>query len=131
MNNYLAHQNLIKKFKIDAQKEISGIRIFDNVVGLFYRKTGQPIKIGIKGMSDCYALIPTKFGLIYIALEFKTGSAVQSKEQKIWESFIKKNNGIYMVIREDYADEIEKLKKVLLHPHTIVNIAELKEDESL
>lgn len=113
MSTYKDHQNLIKKFKIDIQKEIPKIRVFDSITGLFYTKNGSPIKIGVKGQADCYALYPTIHGIIYICLEFKTGNAVQSKEQKIWESFITKNNGIYMVIREDYHHSITELKNRL------------------
>lgn len=112
-DKYSPHQILIKKFKVDIIKKIPKIRVFDQHVGLFYRKNGSPIKIGINGQSDCYGLLPTKHGLIYICFEFKTGNAKQSKDQKIWENFIIKNNGIYMVIREDYHNSIQELKNRL------------------
>lgn len=113
MSYYKRHQNLIKKFKIDLIKEIPSIRIFDNHVGLFYTKNNTPIKIGINGQADCFALFPSIHGLLYISLEFKTGNARQSKDQKNWQKFIEKNNGIYMIIRDDYYSQIEDLKKRL------------------
>jgi hypothetical protein len=110
MNNYHEHQQLIKRFKILAQKEIPRIRIFDRTVGMFYTKNGNPIQIAMKGMADCYALLPTKICLIHIEIEFKTGKAVQTKEQKTWETFIVSMNGIYLLVRDEY-DSVTELKK--------------------
>lgn len=112
MNSYQLHQQLIRKFKLDAQEVIKGIRIFDRHVGLFYRKNGDPIKINHAGMADCYALLGIHGTImLHMEFEFKTGKARQSKSQKVWQRFIESNSGIYMVIREDYHDDLEKLKK--------------------
>lgn len=126
MGSYIDHQNLIGKFKIDIQKEIKGIRLFDRHVGKFILTrfikdylSGKCkfsdwkrylISINFTGMADCYAMMPTKFGIMHIEFEFKTGSARQSKEQKTWQKYIENNNGIYMVIREDYDNSIQELK---------------------
>lgn len=136
--SYKKHQNLIKRFRIDIQKEIKGSRLFDRHVGKFFNyrlmesvfnwfKAGcqgglKELKkiffshltaINDSGMADCYLLIPTKYGLIHVELEFKTGNAKQTKEQKTWEAFIKRNNGIYMIIREDYHTSITDLKNMV------------------
>ena len=111
MNRYKNHQTLIKNFKIQAQKEIPGIRIFDHPVGLFYTKNGTPIKVGKNGQSDCFALININSQLVYISIEFKSGNATQSKDQKVWQNFIENiMGGIYLLVRDDYHKSIEELK---------------------
>ena len=81
--------------------------IFDRHVGLFYIKRivkgiGKllPIKINKKGMADCYGLITTKYGLIHIEIEFKSGAAIQTKEQKEWEKFTRCKKGSYFLVRK-------------------------------
>lgn len=110
MSDYKKHQELIKKFKLDAYDEIPGIRIFDRHVGLFYRKNGTPIRINKPGMADAYAIIPFKFGLLHVEIEFKTGSAKQTKQQITWQKFIEAKGGIYLLVREDYHNSIQELK---------------------
>lgn len=113
MSNYKNHQNLIKKFKLEVYEQIPEIRVFDRHVGLFYNKKGTPIRINKPGMADCYALIPTKYGLIHAEYEFKTGCAKQTKEQKHWESFIRSLGGIYIIVREEYHLAIEETLEIL------------------
>lgn len=110
MGSYLEHQNLIKKFKTIIQEEIPGIRVFDRHIGLLYTKRGTPIRINIKGMADCYALLPTDFGLLHLEIEAKTGNARQSKEQKVWQKYIEKSGGDYFILR-DIEETIREIKK--------------------
>jgi DnaJ-class molecular chaperone len=109
-NKYHAHQQLLKKFKLECYDQIKGIRIFERHVGTFFTKNGARIKINKKGMADAYAILPTKNGLLHIEIEIKTGKATQTKEQKVWESFIKNKGGIYLLVRDDYHIQIEELK---------------------
>ena len=108
MNYYKEHQNLIKNFKLHAQKCFKSIRFFDQHVGLFYTKQGKPVKIGYKGMPDVFALYPKNGHLIYISLEFKTGKACLSKDQILWKKMIENMNGFYLVVR-DVQESIEEL----------------------
>lgn len=116
-NKYYEHQQLIKKFKLLAQKEIKGIRIFDRHVGKFvlirfiilvlkgkakladYKK--NMIAINKKGMADCYALYNSGKFLIHLELEFKTGNANQSPDQKQWQKIIENMGGFYLIIRNE------------------------------
>lgn len=112
MGSYKDHQNLIKKFKVLACKQIPDIRFFDQHVGMFYRKNGAPIRIGTKGMADVFGLLKTESGLMFLSFEFKTGKAVLSKDQVSWWKFIEDMNGIYMVVR-DAEKAVEELKNKL------------------
>ena len=123
MGSYHEHQELIKRFKIDIQQEIKGIRIFDRHVGKFLTMRAVKdisnwkhhiVSINKKGMADCYALYNNGQTLIHLEFEFKSGNARQTKEQKIWQKFIENNNGIYKVIREDYHQSILEIKKALI-----------------
>jgi hypothetical protein len=112
MGSYEEHQNLIKRFKLDFPKVIPEMRVFDRHVGLFYRKNGVPVKINKKGMADLYGII--KFGpiQIHIEIEAKTGKSVQSKDQKIWQSFIEKFGGKYFIMR-DSEQTIKEVRKYI------------------
>lgn len=108
-DQYFAHQELIKRFKLLATQELPKLRIFDRTVGLFYAKRVNggcidytPIKINSPGMADAYGIYRTDNTLIHLEFEFKTGKAVQNKDQKNWENFIHSMNGKYMVIRDEH-----------------------------
>ena len=113
MNRYKEHQILIKKFKLQAAKELPDLRLFDRHVGTFFTHQNRPIKINRKGMADCYGLLKTECGLIHIELEFKTGKARQTYEQKMWQDFIKSMNGLYIVVREDIDLAISAIKELI------------------
>lgn len=113
MTTYADHQHLIQKFKYLSSKVIPNLRLFDRHVGLFYTKNGTPVRIGMNGQADVWGIYKCKNSkiLVHIELEFKTGNAVQSKDQKNWEKFIKDHNGIYLLIRRD--SQVHDLKKIL------------------
>lgn len=122
MNKYYEHQQLIKRFKLLSIKEIPGFRVKDQTVGSFilirfiqllikgkcsildWKK--YQVKINKKGDSDCYATFPLKINnknvLIIIHLEFKTGNAKQTSEQKQYERKINKMGGKYFLVRNEY-----------------------------
>jgi hypothetical protein len=113
VSKYQDHQNLLKRFKIAAQKEFPKIRFFDRHVGLFYTSYGEPVKINKPGMSDFYALYPSKYGLIHLEYEVKSGNSKQSKSQKNWQKFITENGGAYILIFDDYSLAIDQTKDAL------------------
>lgn len=107
-NQYFEHQELIKRFKLLAMKEIPNLRVFDRTVGLFYAKRINggiinyvPTKINKPGMADAYGILKTDIGSIHLEFEFKTGKAVQTKEQVNWEKFIINMNGFFLVVRDE------------------------------
>ena len=109
-NQYYHHQELIKRFKLLATKQLPNLRIFDRTVGLFYAKRIDngiinyvPVKINSPGMADAYGLYRTKHGfVIEFEIEFKTGRAVQNKDQKNWQNFIDNiMHGKYFLIRDE------------------------------
>jgi len=100
MGSYREHQNILKKFKVEACKVFPRMRFFDRHVGLFFTVNNVPVKINQKGMADMYAIYPTKNGLMHIEIEVKSGNARQSKTQKSWQNFIESQKGIYILVRE-------------------------------
>ena len=121
MDRYKAHQNLVKKFKPEVGKQIPNIRIFDRTVGLFYTKRGTPVKVGINGSSDCYAYYKTGNGIMIFDLEFKTGKAKQSKDQIMWQEFVESYGGLYIIVREDTQEAINRIKNYLNEKNIIIN----------
>lgn len=129
MDKYYEHQQLIKKFKLLAQKEIQGIRIFDRHVGKFvlirfiilvlkgraklidYKK--NMIAVNKKGMADCYALVPTKYGLIHIEIEAKSGNAKQTPDQKKWQKLIENMGGFYLLLKDE-KQAVKDIKNYLI-----------------
>ena len=101
MSKYSIHQEFLKEVKIALQIEFPDMRIFDQHVGMFNTMQGRPIMIGKKGMADMFGLLKTPYGLMYIQIEIKTGSAVQNKDQKIWQKFIESMNGVYIVVTDN------------------------------
>lgn len=113
--SYHQHQELLQKCALLIQARWPSARFFSRHVGLFYTRTGHPVKIGIPGQADAYIYMPTKYGLTSIEIEFKTGTGKQSPAQKNWESIIKGMGGIYIVARNEqdliYEIESELTKK--------------------
>lgn len=120
MDRYKAHQNLVKKFKLEIGKQIPNIRIFDRTVGLFYTRRGTPVKVGVNGSSDCYAYYKTGNGIMIFDLEFKTGNARQSRDQIMWQEFVESYGGLYVIVREDMQAAINKIKCYLKNKNIII-----------
>jgi len=51
---------------------------------------------GLKGSSDILGILPDG---MFLAIEIKTGKAVQSKHQVAFMNRVRKSNGMYMVVR--------------------------------
>jgi hypothetical protein len=108
MNNYAAHQNLVKSFMIAFQKEFPNGRIFQRHVGLFYTIKKTPVRINRPGMADLWAIIDGT----HFEIEAKTGTGRQTKEQAAWEQTIT-NLGAHYVLLRDVNDAILAIKKHL------------------
>jgi hypothetical protein len=111
MSSYKEHQNLIKRFKLQATKELPEARFFDRHVGLLYTSRGTPMKINKKGMSDLYGIVTVDNKALHIEIECKTGNATLSKDQRIWRTFCETRNIHFFILRnvDETIDEIRKI----------------------
>jgi len=117
-DRYFAHQELIKRTKLLLTKTYpKRLRIFDRHVGLFYKKRTDnniinysPIKINKKGMCDCWGVmaVPCEFRRgnlinlpIHLEMEFKTGNAKLSEEQKNWRDFCNSMGWLWFEVRDE------------------------------
>ncbi len=98
-NYYNDHQTLLREICVGLQKEFPKMLIFQQHVGLFYRKNGSPISIGKKGQSDIYFLLSYQNILTCGFIEVKTGKAGLSKHQKNFKEEVEKRNGLFIVGR--------------------------------
>jgi len=113
MDRYKAHQNLAKKAILFASKRFpKELRLYDRHVGLLYTKNGTPMMINRKGMADCWGYYACHSILVHIEIEFKSGNARQTKEQKQWQEHIESFGGCYILCREE-DDIVEKLELYL------------------
>ena len=108
MNNYAAHQQLVKSFMIAFQKEFSNGRIFQRHVGLFYTIKKTPVRINMPGMADLWAIVNG----VHFEIEAKTGAGRQTKEQKNWERTITDLGSHYVLLR-DINESISVIKKTI------------------
>lgn len=107
---YKEHQKVLKESMEYVQMNIPEIRMFQRHVGIFKTLTGSLIKINFPGMSDMYCLVPTKFGMMHIECECKTGNSKLSKVQQRWRDFIITMNGDFIL----FHDKEELLKGIKL-----------------
>lgn len=111
IGSYKEHQAIIQRFKLACTKEIPNLHLFDRTVGLFLTQRGNKVQIGMAGQADVWGVYNNGKTLIHLELEFKSGNAKQSKDQKNWENFIKKNNGLYFLVRSE--NDIQIIKSAL------------------
>lgn len=109
MNKYAEHQKLLQKTLALTQQTFPKIRLFQRHVGLFFTKNGAPIQVNHAGMADAWGWLPTPEFTLIIEIEFKTGKAVQSKEQKNWEKFCSEMGVLYILCRKEN-DVLEKIR---------------------
>ena len=107
MNNYAAHQNLVKSFMLAFQKEFPHGRIFQRHVGLFYTIKKTPVRINMPGMADLWAIIDG----VHFEIEAKTGTGRQTAEQSAWEKTITSLGAHYFILRS-VDDTILSIKKL-------------------
>ncbi len=90
------------------QRKFPHARFRDNPTGLFYTKTGSPIKINKPGTPDIEMRLPTDRGIIVFEYEIKSGKGKQSKVQKRWQKNTESMNGFYCIVRDDFEEVFEK-----------------------
>lgn len=106
MNNHdrtVAHEKLLKQCLLELTT--AGWFCWKNNSGAM--KSGNRFQIyGLKGSSDIVGMTPDGQ---FVAIEIKTGKAVQNKHQIAFEKAVLKRNGIYKIIRS-----YEELKEWLI-----------------
>ncbi len=110
------HERLREEFFLLLLEEFPQSRIFKRDVGLYYTANGTPIRIGIPGQADSYAMINIKELLIHLEIEYKIGKDKQSQEQKDWQKVVESLKGIYLLIHDkDFTPPmaIKRLKELL------------------
>jgi len=95
-----------------GQLEFPTIRFFKRFNGQLYTSEGRPVKVGVNGQADVYALVPSPIGPVIVELEFKTGNARQSESQVNYQKLIESMHGIYGVIK--CYEDLQKLIKICL-----------------
>lgn len=104
-----------RNIKADILVELSkyeNIIVWNNPTGLFFTKTGIPVKVNTPGAADILGLIDGRF----IAIETKTLTGRQRESQKAWEkNIVERGKGIYILARS-VEDAISGLEK-----HNLIN----------
>lgn len=102
------HSKLVNELLLMIGRDFPDIRVWKNATGATKIK-GQVIKFGLKGSADILGII--KPGGRLLAIECKTGQAIQSKYQKNFENMIADFGGIYLVARsvQDFRQEISNI----------------------
>jgi len=75
------------------------VLIWNNPTGLFvpFGREGAPVKCGNPGQADVLAVVAPRGRLV--GIECKTGSGVQSDDQKNWQAALESRGGVYGVVR--------------------------------
>ena len=95
MDNTVEHQKLVKKCLLRLTE--LGFLVWSNNTGAIKSASGRFQRYGLIGSSDILGCSPDG---IFVAIEIKTGKAVQNKNQKKFEMAVEKRHGIYMVVRD-------------------------------
>ena len=89
------HQQLIAQILLEASKW--DCRVWANNTGIGRSLDGSRIiKFGRVGSADILGIHPSG---LFLAIEVKTGNAIQSKQQKLFQKMIQERGGIYILAR--------------------------------
>lgn len=94
-NNGAAHMRLKNEILIEMSRR--GAIVWNNPTGVFFTRTGQPVRIGTAGAPDIMGVLPSGRA---VAIEVKTGSGRLSKEQIIWRDALLAHNAVYIECRD-------------------------------
>jgi len=97
MANYNSHQILVNEILVALSKSPL-IRVWANNTGTAKSFDGERvIKFGLSGSADILGIIGPSGK--FIAIECKTGNAIQSASQKNFSKMITDRGGIYIIAR--------------------------------
>lgn len=98
-----AHQNVVKQVLLTLSK-LPYCRVWSNNTGVGRDLSSERIiRFGLKGSSDIIGI----YKGLFLAVEVKTGGAVQTQDQKRFQKMIDTMGGIYVVCRETNVKQIE------------------------
>ena len=100
-----AHQELVSDILIKYGAD-TRYRLWSNNTGTVFTR-GRKISFGLTGSSDIIGL--RRCDGKFLAIEIKTGKAVQSKKQKDFQKMIEAFGGIYILARKKKVPELEKM----------------------
>jgi len=95
--------------RVQVAVSVLGARLFRNHVGLFYTRTGVPVKIGTVGTADLLgwvtitvtpALVGKKLA-IFLALEAKSPTGRVTAAQSVFLETVRRAGGIGAVVRSE------------------------------
>lgn len=102
--SYREHQEIMEKTALITQSAWPKSFFCERHVGLYMTLRGNRIQIGKPGQADAYLLLPCAvkdiFFHIHIEIEFKSGSATLSYDQRNWRREILERGGLYITIRK-------------------------------
>ena len=107
-----AHDELVDKIVAALSATAMG-RFWGQPTGAAYRN-GSLVRYGLIGSADISGIL---IGGRRVEIEVKTGKAIQSDEQKFFESMIKMMGGIYFVAHS--VDEAINSLKSMAAPHEV------------
>lgn len=88
------HEKLLKQCLLELTTY--GFMAWKNSTGAMKTTIGHYQRYGLKGSADIIGLTPKGQ---FLAVEIKTGKAVQNKAQKAFQKAIESRNGVYKIIR--------------------------------
>ena len=89
--NGAEHMRLKNLILMELSK--NGAMVWNNPTGVFYTRTGQPIKVGVPGAADIIGVTARGQAL---AVEVKTGTGRLSPEQKKWRAVFCSHGGLHI-----------------------------------
>jgi len=89
--------------------------------GLFYSREGNPVRVGLPGMSDAGMIVsvtitPEMVGKtvgVAVQPEFKTSAGRQRDAQANWQRAVEQRGGIYAIVRtaDDMRDLVGRVQR--------------------
>lgn len=95
MNQTKTHTALLNEV-LEAIGSFSFLRVWKNNTGVALSFSGHVTRFGLKGSADILGILR---GGKFLAIEIKTGNAIQTEHQKSFQKMIESLGGIYWVIR--------------------------------
>ena len=92
--NGAEHMRLKNLILMELSKH--GAMVWNNPTGVFYTRTGQPVKVGTPGAADIIGVTANGQAL---AVEVKTGTGRLSPDQKKWRDIFCAHGGLHIEAR--------------------------------
>lgn len=114
MNRYSEHQKLVNRALL-AMGTMEWCRVWPNATGAAraFNDPSRVISFGLKGSSDIVGILMGQGGLgAFLAVEVKSGRAVQTREQKNFQKMVETFGGVYIIFRGDKDALLDRLNAI-------------------